>query len=73
MDRRPWRQMVSAAITLDVAALPDAAAARALLQCVPTPDEAKLLDAFRRNDASLAGLAEAELFALDLMTVCGRL
>lgn len=39
------------------------------LQCAPSEDEARLLAAFRRNDAALAGLADAELFCLDLMTV----
>lgn len=39
------------------------------LQCVPSEDEARLLAAFRRNDTALAGLADAELFCLDLMTV----
>jgi len=40
-----------------------------LPQCAPSEDEARLLAAFRRNDAALAGLADAELFCLDLMTV----
>lgn len=40
-----------------------------VLQCAPSEDEARLLAAFRRNDAALAGLADAELFCLDLMTV----
>lgn len=64
--------MVAAAVTLDEGALPDAAATDALLQCVPTPDEALLLEAYRRNDAALTGLADAELFALNLLLVCDK-
>lgn len=65
--------MAAAAVALDEDMLPDAAATEALLQCVPTPDEALLLEAYRRNDAALTGLADAELFALNLLTVRDRI
>lgn len=45
---------------------------RAVLQCVPTQDEANLLQSYVRAGGKLEGLSDAELFCLDLMKVSWR-
>ena len=45
---------------------------RAVLQCVPTQDEANLLQSYVRAGGKLEGLSDAELFCLDLIKVSWR-
>ena len=45
---------------------------RAVLQCVPTQDEANLLQSYVRAGGKVEGLSDAELFCLDLIEVSWR-
>jgi hypothetical protein len=69
--------MADAAVTLDAAAFQTSDDVTALLQCVPTPEEAKMLASYVASlqpgpDRQIDGLTPAERFCLDLTKVrCG--
>ncbi|KAA6421764.1 MAG: formin domain containing, partial [Trebouxia sp. A1-2] len=67
--RVPWQRIPHAIIKLDFKAFQTADDVRAVLQCVPTQDEANLLQSYVRAGGKLEGLSDAELFCLDLMKI----
>lgn len=68
--RVPWERIPHCIIKLDSNAFQTADDVRAVLQCVPTQDEANMLHSYVRAGGSLQGLSPAELFCLALMKVC---
>lgn len=68
--RVPWREVPAAVAALDRAALSTADDVAAVLQCLPTSDEAAALQSFVGADGGgEAALADAELFAWQLARV----
>ncbi|KAL0027450.1 hypothetical protein WJX77_001937 [Trebouxia sp. C0004] len=67
--RVPWQSIPHAVIKLDSNAFQTADDVRAVLHCVPTQDEANLLQSYVRAGGKLEGLSDAELFCLDLMKI----
>ncbi|KAL0049978.1 hypothetical protein WJX82_001917 [Trebouxia sp. C0006] len=65
--RVPWQKIPHAVIKLDSKAFQTADDVRAVLQCVPTQDEANLLQSYVRAGGKLEGLSDAELFCMDLV------
>ena len=70
--RVPWQRIPHAIIKLDSKAFQTADDVRAVLQCVPTQDEANLLQSYVRAGGKVEGLSDAELFCLDLIKVSWR-
>ena len=68
--RVAWDRIPHCIIKLDSNAFQTADDVRAVLQCVPTQDEANMLHSYVRAGGSLQGLSPAELFCLALMKVC---
>jgi hypothetical protein len=61
--------MARAVMRLDPAALRSAEDVRALLACVPSPEEGALFGAFLRSGGDAAALSDAERFCLALLAV----
>lgn len=67
--RVAWQRIPHCIIKLDQSAFQTADDVRAVLHCLPTQDEANMLQSYIRAGGSLEGLSPAELFCLALMKV----
>lgn len=67
--RVPWQEVRDAILRLDEKAFTTAEDIQAVLQCIPTDEEASALQAFVQSGQSVEVLSEAEKFALELMSM----
>ncbi|GAB4818742.1 hypothetical protein N2152v2_005788 [Parachlorella kessleri] len=65
----PWQQIPAAAAALDPSVFRSSEDVQAVLQCLPTDDEAQMLGSYLRSGGQLDSMSEAEAFCWQLAQV----
>ena len=67
----PWQQIPAAAAALDPSVFRSSDDVQAVLQCLPTDDEAQMLGSYLRSGGQLDSMSDAEAFCWQLAQVSG--